>query len=86
MKKLIILALLSAHAEAAIIAPDGGVTYVNPIAGGYSTINATTGNYTTYMQSGNLTTVVPDNGLGEAQTYITTEGEQPLILDQAGEE
>lgn len=69
-----------------IIAPNGGVTYVNPIAGGYSTINATTGNYTTYMQSGNLTTVVPDNGMGEAQTYITTEGEQPLILDQAGEE
>ena len=38
------------------------------------------------MQSGGLTTVIPDNGLGTPQTYITTEGEQPLILDQGGEE
>jgi hypothetical protein len=33
-----------------------------------------------------MTTVIPDNGLGTPQTYMTTEGEAPLLLDQGGEE
>ena len=86
MKKMLILMLFATQAEAVIVAPNGEATYVNPIAGGYSTTNATTGEYTTYMQSGNMTTIIPDNGMGEAQTYLTTEGEKPLLLDQAGGE
>lgn len=81
MKKMLILMLFATQAEAVIVAPNGEATYVNPIAGGYSTTNATTGEYTTYMQSGDMTTIIPSNGLGEAQTYMTPEGEKPLILD-----
>ena len=88
MKKMLYLMLfVTSTSRAVIISPDGSATYVNPISGGYSTTNATTGEYTTYMQSGNMTTVIPDNGMGTPQTYITTDGEKPLILDSVvGEE
>ena len=54
-------------------------------AGGYTDVNATTNDSTFYMQSGNLTTVVPENGLGEPQNYITDGGDKILILEQAKE-
>jgi len=79
--------LFTANAHAAtIVAPNGEVTYVNPSTGGYSTTNANTGEYTTYIQSGDLTTVIPDNGMGAPQTYMTTDGIKPIILDTNGEE
>ena len=86
MKKLLILLLACSTAQAVVITPTGDTIYINPNAGGYTAINATTNQSTFYMQSGGMTTVIPDNGLGTPQTYITTEGEQPLILDQGGEE
>lgn len=87
MKQIVILMLLvCGTANATIIAPNGDVTYVNETPVGYTAINATTNESTVYLQSGSMTTVIPDNGLGTPQTYMTTEGEAPLLLDQGGEE
>ena len=91
MKLLLIAGLLlstvlttQANAET-VITPSGDVHYITPSAGGYTDVNATTNDSTFYMQSGNLTTVVPENGLGEPQNYITDGAEKLLILEQAEE-
>ena len=91
MKNLLIAGLLlsivlttQANAET-VVTPSGDVHYITPNAGGYTDVNATTNASTFYMQSGNLTTVVPENGLGEPQNYITDGGEKLLILEQAEE-
>ena len=91
MKNLLIAGLLlstalapQANAES-IITPSGETHYITPSAGGYTDVNATTNDSTFYMQSGNLTTVVPENGLGEPQNYITDGGDKLLILEQAEE-
>lgn len=87
MKKILLLMLaVSSSANAVIIAPNGEVTYVNETPSGYTTVNATTNQSVFYMQSGAMTTVIPNNSLGQAQNYITSEGEQPLLIDQEGEE
>ena len=90
MKLLLIAGMLftalapQANAES-IITPSGDVHYITPSAGGYTDVNATTNASTFYMQSGNLTTVVPENGLGEPQNYITDGGDKLLILEQPEE-
>ena len=88
MKNLLIAGLLlstilttEANAES-IITPSGDVHYITPSAGGYTDVNATTNESTIYMRSGNLTTVVPENGLGEPQNYLTDGAEKLLILEQ----
>ena len=90
MKLLLIAGMLftalttEANAET-VVTPSGDVHYITPSAGGYTDVNASTNDSTFYMQSGNLTTVVPENGLGEPQNYITDGGDKILILEQAKE-
>ena len=91
MKNLLIAGLLlstalapQANAES-IITPSGDVHYITPSAGGYTDVNATTNESTVYMKAGNLTTVVPNDGLGEPQNYLTDGAEKLLILEQPAE-
>ena len=89
MKNLLIAGMLftalTTQAAETVITPSGETHYITPNAGGYTDVNSTTNASTFYMRSGNLTTVVPENGLGEPQNYITDGSEKLLILEQAEE-
>ena len=82
---MLFTALTTQAAAETVVTPSGDVHYITPNAGGYTDVNASTNDSTFYMQSGNLTTVVPENGLGEPQNYITDGSEKLLILEQAEE-
>ena len=82
MKKLIILALLSAQAHAeTIIAPNGDVTYITESASGYTAINATTNESTFYSPSGGTTSVIGGNGMDAPETYIIDRGDVPALIE-----
>jgi hypothetical protein len=84
---LLLLTVLTTEANAeSIITPSGEAHYITPSAGGYTDVNATTNESTIYMKAGNLTTVVPENGLGEPQNYLTEGAEKLLIIEQPAEE
>jgi hypothetical protein len=91
MKNLLIAGLLlstalalQANAES-IITPSGDVHYITPGAGGYTDVNASTNESTIYMQSNHLTTVIPQNGLGEPQNYMTDGTQKLLIIEPTAE-
>jgi hypothetical protein len=82
---MIFTALTTQAAAETVITPSGDVHYITPSAGGYTDANASSNESTIYMRSGKLTTVVPENGLGEPQNYLTDGAEKLLILEQPAE-